>query len=341
MKKILFIANDLDLGGIETTLVTLLEKFDYKNYQVDLLLMNKKGIFLKDIPKNVNIIEYKINDNKNIFIRKIFNFIKVIKFNIFNYNKYDVAILYATYLLAPIKFIFNIAKKKMIYVHNNYQYIYSNEIDYKAFFNNRKISKMDNIVFVSNEANKYFDNMYPELKEKTCTIHNMINYERINKLSKEKIKERDYYLYIGRMDEHQKRISLILKLAEKNKDCKFLFIGDGPDLIEYKKIAKKLKNVIFLGKKSNPYPYIKNSNGIIMTSNYEGFPTVLLEAVTLNKNYITTIPLEEFEDFGITCNATNLFQKFDEFKKNKLINKKMNMEIFNEKQLKNIYNIIN
>ena len=47
--------------------------------------------------------------------------------------------------------------------------------------------------------------------------------------------------------------------------------------------------VKFIGKKENPYPYMKDADYIVLTSDYEGFPVTYLEALTLNKQIITTI----------------------------------------------------
>ena len=63
----------------------------------------------------------------------------------------------------------------------------------------------------------------------------------------------------------------------------------------YEDYAKKLKNVKFLGKKTNPYPYMKKADYIILTSDYEGFPVTYLEAIILSKPIITTIDVSDDE----------------------------------------------
>ena len=55
----------------------------------------------------------------------------------------------------------------------------------------------------------------------------------------------------------------------------------------------KYLGVKFLGKKENPYPYIKIADYIILTSNYEGFPVTYLEALALNTDIITTINVSD------------------------------------------------
>ena len=65
MKKILFAAYSLDLGGIETALVTLINYLAKKKYDITLVLEKKEGIFLDTIDKNIEIIEYSPSYNKN------------------------------------------------------------------------------------------------------------------------------------------------------------------------------------------------------------------------------------------------------------------------------------
>ena len=55
MKKILFSAYSLDVGGIETALITLLKNIK-NDYEITLCLEKKEGIFLNELPQNVKII---------------------------------------------------------------------------------------------------------------------------------------------------------------------------------------------------------------------------------------------------------------------------------------------
>ena len=89
MKKILIASYNLDFGGIETSLINLLKNFDLNKYNITLVLEKKEGVFLNDVPSGIKIKEYKVSDNKNIFIRKFINLLKRIKWLLFNYKRYD------------------------------------------------------------------------------------------------------------------------------------------------------------------------------------------------------------------------------------------------------------
>ena len=134
MKKILFASFSLDVGGIETALITLLKNISTK-YDITLVLEKKEGIFLKEVPENVKIIEYKPSDNKITIIRKISNFIKQQKFKIKYKNKFDFSACFATYSY-PCSFVARTASKNSsLWVHNDYMNFFeNNEVEYKEFF---------------------------------------------------------------------------------------------------------------------------------------------------------------------------------------------------------------
>lgn len=90
-------------------------------------------------------------------------------------------------------------------------------------------------------------------------------------------------LIVSRMQEDQKRIYAALKiwslLDKKFTDWKLVIVGDGPDLSTYKKIAKRLSHVFFVGHSNNVQDYYKRSKIFIMTSIWEGLPMTLIEAM--------------------------------------------------------------
>ena len=97
MKRILFSAYNLDLGGIETSLITLINFLLARGYEVSLALEKREGFFLDKISPNVEIIEYTPADDSNFLVRKIKNLIKKIKFVLKYKNKFDFSASFATY----------------------------------------------------------------------------------------------------------------------------------------------------------------------------------------------------------------------------------------------------
>ena len=327
MKKILFSAFSLDVGGIETALLTLL-KYLVKDYDITLVLEKRQGVFLEDLPKDIKVITFTPSSIKFSLIRKVVNFFKQLSFKLKYKNKFDFSADFATYSM-PASFVARTASKNnAIWIHNNYMNFYDNDIQqYRKFFKSLKIQEFKKIVFVSNLDKKVFVAQFPELTKLTTVCNNLIDYEKIYKLANEKIPDEDLekifgedypniklnklakketekqskketkvpiFINVGRHDEKQKQISRILDATEKlNKNgfkFKVLLVGKGTNTKDYEQLIKerKLDNIIMLGAKKNPYPYFKISDCFLLSSQFEGYPVVFVESEILGLPIITT-----------------------------------------------------
>ena len=97
-------------------------------------------------------------------------------------------------------------------------------------------------------------------------------------------------IFIGRLSFQKSPWHLINSfnlLLKKNKDVNLIFIGDGDQKV-YQYINTQIKkyniekHVHFLGRKSNPYKYLRRSDVLALSSYYEGTPNVIVEAIALN-----------------------------------------------------------
>ena len=301
MKKLLFAAYSLDVGGIEKALVNLVNVLQNRGYDITVVLEKKQGIFLNELNKNIKLIEYTPSEKKNLIVRKITNFIHRIQFIIKYKNKYDFSAAFATYS-KPSIFVSKVASKNnTLWGHADYLTLFDNDRQkVKDFFKSIKVEQFKNIIFVSEEGKNSFLDIFPQMKEKTIECNNIVNNKEILKLSEEEIEiKKDNkcftFLNVGRHDEKQKKLTRIIEAVQKLKqydlNFKVLFVGDGKDNTLYRKMVKDKKlenNIIFVGPQKNPYPYFKISDCVILTSDYEGYPVVFLESFILNKPIITT-----------------------------------------------------
>lgn len=295
-KRLFFTSYYLDIGGIETALVELLKRIDTTENEVTLLLEKKEGIFLDQIPKEIVVKEWKVYEDSFVILRKIKNLLKRGWFSLLYYHTYDFSCCYATYSLSGGRLALLASRNNAIYVHSNYQWIYEKK-EYHQFFDERRISEFQHIIFVSKGARIFFGKEYPHLKEKTMVLNNFVDVDRIQRCSLEKVdikkqKGKILFVFVGRLEEASKKISRILLLVRQIPEIELWMIGDGPDRFSYEKQVEKYKiekRVRFLGKQSNPYPYMKEADYFILTSDYEGFPVVSLEAIVLKKPLISTI----------------------------------------------------
>ena len=300
-KCLLFTGVNLKLGGIEKSLVNLVNKIDKNKYQVTIILEDAKGELLEKLDKSINVKEFKVSNNKNKIIRKGVNILRRCSYALFNYHTFDFSCCYATYSYSGNKISKLSSINNSIYVHSDYSYIYPDLEDFRRFFDTRGIYDFKTIFFVSLESCRKFTKIYPFLKNRCFVFNNFINLEEIEALSKEKIsltkpRGKTLFVFVGRLDDASKKLGRAFKLVANFDNVVLWVVGDGPSREDYVKEVKKLKiedRVVFVGSKINPYPYMKKGDYLILTSLYEGFPVVYLEGLALKKKLITTIKVSD------------------------------------------------
>lgn len=359
MKKLLFAAVDMDVGGIENALLTLLNYLVEKGYNITLVLEKRQGVFLDNLDNRINIIQYTPTKSKNIFIRKSINLMKRILFAIRYRSKFDFSASFATYSRIA-SFVARIASNNsVLWGHADYLELFNgDEEKVKEFFNELHYDDFRRIVFVSKKACQSFIHVYPNVKDRVLFCNNLVDYEKIKDLANETIKkEKEKYTFVnvGRHDEVQKKLTRIIEatkmLKEDNLDFEVLFIGEGKDTKLYKKLVEKFgvqNEIKFLGLKKNPYPYMKLADSIILSSDYEGYPVVFLEALILNKPIITTNVADAIQDingkYGKVVDKTtkDLYKVMKQFIEHGYeIEYKFNPEEYNKEIMENLENLIN
>lgn len=180
-------------------------------------------------------------------------------------------------------------------------------IDYSKLIPNKKLdlntySKVDYIVNVSKDCEKQFLNTYPILNNKSLVIENILSKNFIFSQADERINDSNFgfskgqvkLLSIGRFS-NQKNFDNVPKICKKilenGIDLKWFIIGYGQGENYIKEKIKEVnmeEHVIILGKKENPYPYIKACDIYVQPSRYEGKAVAVREAQILNKPVVIT-----------------------------------------------------
>ena len=207
--------------------------------------------------------------------------------------KYDLAISFLT----PHYIVANkvSAKKKIAWIHTDYSKVQIDVSSERTMWN-----MYDNIISISESVGDSFIKIFPELKEKVVLIENILPEKFIkfqtNEFSvlEEMPEGCIRLLSLGRYCFHKNFDSIpeiCKKIVELGCNIKWYIIGFGPDegLIR-KRISDfgMLDRVILLGKKENPYPYIKACDIYVQPSRYEGKSVTVREAQMLGKPVIIT-----------------------------------------------------
>lgn len=206
--------------------------------------------------------------------------------------EYDAAISFLTphYIVAHnVK-----AKKKICWVHTDYKNVAVDKTsEYKMW------SCFDQIVAISGTARKNFISVFPALSDRTVVIENILPEPFIRRQAEAQDVNRELdgtvnLLSVGRFctAKNFDNIPEICKrIRDKGVDIKWYIIGFGHDeaLIQ-KRIeeAGMVDHVIILGRKNNPYPYIRSCDLYVQPSRYEGKCVSVCEAQMLGKPVVIT-----------------------------------------------------
>lgn len=278
MKKILFMVSSMNIGGVEKSLLSLLSEMPRDKYDITLLLLEKKGGFLEQLPDWIKVEEanwfkdikpiimqspqqtiknyiknnqyfkvlpfigcYMIDkyfDNRYLYYKNVFKDIP------FNENEYDVAIAYQGPTDTIDYYITHKvkAKKKISWVHFDVSKHYINKKLYSKLY-----EKFNKIYAVSNEAKKQIDEIIPTAKDKTETFFNIISSNIINNMKHEKVNFDESYeginiATVGRLS-HEKgqdlAIEVMRKLKEDGYSFKWYLVGDGLSRKTYEEMIDK------------------------------------------------------------------------------------------------------
>lgn len=318
-KNILFVVDNLKMGGVTKVLGNLLDRLDYSLYDVDLLVLHYYEDMKIKYPSGVKIInagnDLNLIDENIGKLLKEKNIIKIIKKALFAFSikigiikkkiltnrknvlnrKYDIEIAFGDgfpYLYTA----YGDAKKKIAWMHSDVLVK-----DYSARYYNRMktaIQSMNACVAVSEKVGESYIKKYSA--NNVNVIQNVIDDDEIIKKSNlltqdiEFDKKQLNFISVGRLD-YSKNYEMMLKNAIKLKNEGFKFkvyiIGDGEEKEKLDKIIieNNMEDVFILcGRRDNPYAYVKNADMFLLSSRYEGLPTVIIEALILHVPCLST-----------------------------------------------------
>ena len=282
------------IGGADLSISRLINNLDEKQYDIDFIFLNNQNLSKYLIRKNINFIN--IRSKRSLFsIFKIRKYLK--KDKIKSYKKYiflsnqNFANVLSFSILYRLKWI------KHILIERNHidEFKFNKSLKklFILFLIKYLYKKADAIVGISKRLSK---DLSEYVNKKCITIYNPAFDKNIYKLSKKKIflkKKKNTILTIGRLED-QKDIKTILKafiLVLKNIESNLLIIGYGSQLNEIQQIIKQnniTKNVKILTNIKNPFPYYKIADTFVLSSKYEGFGNVLVEAAMFKNNIISS-----------------------------------------------------
>lgn len=304
-RRVLFIVESFILGGAERVLVDIVNHLDSQKFDISVFSIFKRSVYSG---YNVEIespfkphVHYKwLVNNENQWLYRLFNFLLVripsLLYRFLVGDKYDVVVAFyegaPTFLVAKAK----IKGKKIAWLHTSTNLSQKGK-SYEALIQqDRYYSAFSGIIAVSEGVKEDFVHLFPLQKDKVAVIHNPIDGDSILKKSKQEIDAQHpdcpLFVSVGRMTPakgYDRYLRVINQLVKGGYRFEVWIIGGG-NRTEHESFCQKngLNNVKFLGNQSNPYPYMKMADWIVVPSLIEGLSTVVMEGIVLSKPILAT-----------------------------------------------------
>lgn len=289
-KRITIVFNSLNIGGIETKILDICNCYSFQEkYQLTLILKLKTGPLLKFLPKNIKIRYFSdstINRFKNllfpIWLAKQFQQIKpnlIITFG--NFSSITSII---GKQLSRIKTNIVISEDSSI----------NQQINMESFsFIRETLVKLtyplaQKIIVLSSASQRKLTKLLPSLEKKIVIKQNWLPFHFTQSLNSKTIKKDIDILFMARLEDQKNPIrflKIIKEITKHQKNLKIYLVGSGSLETKVKEyIAQNnLQNIVVIKPFTlNPKEYYQRSKIFLISSNHEGFPLTILEALATN-----------------------------------------------------------
>lgn len=309
VRKVLFLIDSLTCGGAEKSLISLLPLLDYSRVQVDLMLVERGGVFEQYIPKEVNVMNFPQSQTPFFRVGQLWFSILLrvlrnrhgaeVRWMAMNRvyedlkKEYDVAIAYQqgfpTYYVAKkVR-----AKRKYAWVNADLKCA-----GYDEAFNKRFYDMYDRVVPVSDVLCDLMKRTKYANSEKLFTVYDVLNVDLIRKMSQEKVDGLTHQgltiVTTGRLappKNYLLAVETAALLKNKGLDFVWYFVGEGSEREHIEELIEKYaleECVKLVGMTPNPYPYMAMADVYVQTSSFEGFGLTLNEARILHCPVVST-----------------------------------------------------
>ncbi len=325
MKKIIIVNNNMQIGGIQKSLVNLLKEIRGK-YDITLLLLYPAGGLLDELPPDIKLMTgnrftrimgmCQAEANKEGALTAAWRALWVIVSRIFGAGAafgalsrmqkvgghYDAAVSFMQNSAKRVfyggcnEFVLNAVKsadKRIAFVHCDFE-----NYEGRNAYNASLYKRFDKIACVSESCRGRFENVCPQSKGKTCTVYNCHDYKNLGVLASEYVPEHTngvVNIFSAARISGEKGILRTLGALQrlKRRGCAFKWrvAGDGELRAEAERMITELdleNEVELLGMLKNPYPYFQSADLILVPSYNEAAPMVFAEAAYFGVPVLTT-----------------------------------------------------
>ena len=300
MKKVTLFINSLTSGGAERVLSIIATELVAQKIEVNLLCIEKDNAYA--LPREIKVTYLSSLTKKDSSLKKLL-YLPYLAYRVKKYTHKNQTTLIQSHIYRA-NFINILAKifgskhqvqvVEVTSINNLADGSFSKKINFLLI--KLLYFHADLVIFKAARMKEEFLKKIPKIK-KYCVINNPYNIQEIQTLAQEEIhdfnfnKNKKYIITVGRLSSEKRHRKLIEALEKLNKEIELIIIGEGELKEELQQIINKKKlqyRVHLLGKRKNPFKYINHSDIFVLSSEGEGFPNVLVEAMICNTPVIST-----------------------------------------------------
>lgn len=315
-KKLLFIVPSMVGGGVERCLLNLINALDHNQYAIDILAIKSGGDLVSQIPKDVgyrytwkkewHLFGKRIPGADRLFSLVYQKFPSKILYKFFVKENYDVVIDY--WGQEGLKLATGAKGKKIAFIHFDMN-TESLQTAYFPYANHEELkmayTSMDTIACVSKDALESMEKRFHFENSALLSVKYNINLnDVILQKADEPLDEawKDFFCKkrgkvlcaVGRLTwikGYDRLIKICARLKTEKVPFRLLILGQGEEQENLEKLIQIYQlheDVILGGFHKNPYSFMKASDLLVCSSHFEGFSTVVSEAVILGIPVLTT-----------------------------------------------------
>lgn len=289
--KVLFAIPSMGSGGSEMVMSTLLRNIDTSRFEPHLVVLKAQGDRLKDVPSEVEV--HEIGGRSRTAALALARLCwKLRPAAVLSTSAHlNFAVIAARNLLPrTIKFL----TREGADIHSpEFRTGRARLFVYKLVYRHADV-----VVCQSEHMRKNLIHKYGLAEAKVVTIYNPVDTERVARLASSEpnpfTEPGVNIVGVGRFS-HEKGFDVLLRcmamIREGMPEAKLTLVGDGPNLEELRKLRHELGLdgcVTFVGRRQNPYPFIKNASLLLLPSRTEALPNVVLEAIALGTSVVAS-----------------------------------------------------
>ncbi len=298
MKKIFFIINTYSMGGGAEALLTLIvNHLNPEKYEIGIMEIIHSIIKQEPVNSNIRMYPYytlaDAPDRKARMYYVYHEWDRVIKEYI--PQDYD---LYVSFNYLKPSFLLPSGKKCIAWIHGDVYDLAAEDKKEERQLQDEAFRKADRIVTISDITTQSVLELFPNHRDKIHIIYNGIDVAEVRRRALEKTEitlEHPAVMAVGRLDENKnplRMLRIFKRLQEKAPKAHLYYLGYGNLAEEVRGQSREYgieRKVHLLGYHDNPFPIVTQCDVVGMFSLEEGFPLALLEAVALDKPFVSSV----------------------------------------------------